>query len=152
METKTVPSNSCNGVVPAEASTLGHHLARRLVQIGVSDVFSVPVDYNMALLDFLVAEPGLNLIGCCSELNAGYDADGYARARGVRGHVHSRRVEYSERDRGRVQRVSPGDMHRGRSELERLRIESDCASHDRVAGFQAGAALLPNSYLLSGIA
>ncbi|XP_047983646.1 pyruvate decarboxylase 1-like [Salvia hispanica] len=87
METKTVQSNSiksaaCNGVVPAEA-TLGQHLARRLVQIGVSDVFSVPGDYNMALLDYLVAEPGLNLIGCCNELNAGYAADGYARARGV---------------------------------------------------------------------
>ena len=82
METKTVPSNSCNGVVPAEA-TLGQHLARRLVQIGVSDVFSVPGDYNMALIDYLVAEPGLNLIGCCNELNAGYAADGYARARGV---------------------------------------------------------------------
>ncbi|CAI9261477.1 unnamed protein product [Lactuca saligna] len=64
-------------------STLGRHIARRLVQIGVSDVFSVPGDFNLALLDYLVAEPGLNLIGCCNELNAGYAADGYARSRGV---------------------------------------------------------------------
>ncbi|KAL0429114.1 UNVERIFIED_CONTAM: Pyruvate decarboxylase 2 [Sesamum radiatum] len=63
--------------------TLGRHLARRLVQIGVSDVFSVPGDFNLTLLDHLIAEPGLNLIGCCNELNAGYAADGYARARGV---------------------------------------------------------------------
>ncbi|KAJ4982006.1 hypothetical protein NE237_032843 [Protea cynaroides] len=71
-----VPSGSSN-------STLGRHLARRLVQIGVRDVFSVPGDFNLTLLDHLIAEPELNLIGCCNELNAGYAADGYARARGV---------------------------------------------------------------------
>ncbi|KAK4487628.1 hypothetical protein RD792_005720 [Penstemon davidsonii] len=65
------------------SGTLGGHLARRLVQIGVNDVFSVPGDFNLTLLDHLVAEPGLNLIGCCNELNAGYAADGYARAKGV---------------------------------------------------------------------
>ncbi|KAM7510502.1 hypothetical protein LguiB_009377 [Lonicera macranthoides] len=32
-------------------STLGRHLARRLVQIGISDVFSVPGDFNLILLD-----------------------------------------------------------------------------------------------------
>ncbi|XP_047329845.1 pyruvate decarboxylase 1 [Impatiens glandulifera] len=65
------------------AGTLGCHLARRLVQIGVRDVFSVPGDFNLTLLDHLIAEPGLNLVGCCNELNAGYAADGYARAKGV---------------------------------------------------------------------
>ncbi|XP_031498140.1 pyruvate decarboxylase 2-like [Nymphaea colorata] len=63
--------------------TLGRHLARRLVQVGVSDVFSVPGDFNLTLLDHLIAEPGLKLIGCCNELNAGYAADGYARCKGV---------------------------------------------------------------------
>ncbi|XP_050371762.1 pyruvate decarboxylase 1 [Argentina anserina] len=71
-------------VVPAACTgTLGRHLARRLVEIGVHDVFSVPGDFNLTLLDHLVDEPELNLIGCCNELNAGYAADGYARARGV---------------------------------------------------------------------
>ncbi|KAK2643523.1 hypothetical protein Ddye_025286 [Dipteronia dyeriana] len=64
-------------------ATLGRHLAHRLVQIGVNDVFSVPGDFNLTLLDHLIAEPGLNNIGCCNELNAGYAADGYARQRGV---------------------------------------------------------------------
>ncbi|KAK6927104.1 Thiamine pyrophosphate enzyme, central domain [Dillenia turbinata] len=64
-------------------STLGRHLARRLVQVGVNDVFSVPGDFNLTLLDHLIAEPGLSNIGCCNELNAGYAADGYARVRGV---------------------------------------------------------------------
>ena len=72
---------------PAAASageaSLGRHLARRLVQVGVTDVFAVPGDFNLTLLDHLVDEPGLRLVGCCNELNAGYAADGYARARGV---------------------------------------------------------------------
>ncbi|XP_077233042.1 pyruvate decarboxylase 2 [Tasmannia lanceolata] len=67
----------------SDSSTLGSHLARRLVQIGITDVFSVPGDFNLTLLDHLLAEPGLNLIGCCNELNAGYAADGYARSRGA---------------------------------------------------------------------
>ncbi|XP_022144024.1 pyruvate decarboxylase 1-like [Momordica charantia] len=65
------------------ASTVGHYLGRRLVEIGVGDIFSVPGDFNLLLLDYFVAEQGLNLVGCCSELNAGYAADGYARRRGV---------------------------------------------------------------------
>ncbi|ERN05331.1 hypothetical protein AMTRI_Chr08g208880 [Amborella trichopoda] len=64
-------------------STLGRHVARRLVQVGVTDVFSVPGDFNLTLLDHLIAEPCLNLVGCCNELNAGYAADGFARAKGV---------------------------------------------------------------------
>lgn len=64
-------------------TTLGRHLARRLVQVGVTDIFTVPGDFNLTLLDHLIAEPELTNIGCCNELNAGYAADGYARSRGV---------------------------------------------------------------------
>ncbi|CAI9107006.1 OLC1v1006270C1 [Oldenlandia corymbosa var. corymbosa] len=70
-------------VVVGPEATLGRHLAHRLVEVGVNDVFSVPGDFNLTLLDHLIAEPGLNNIGCCNELNAGYAADGYARHRGV---------------------------------------------------------------------
>lgn len=69
--------------MPTAPFTLGQYLARRLVQIGVSDIFSVPGDSNLVMFDYFVAEKGLNLVGCCSELNAGYAADGYARCRGV---------------------------------------------------------------------
>ncbi|KAG6603573.1 Pyruvate decarboxylase 1, partial [Cucurbita argyrosperma subsp. argyrosperma] len=86
-QSKLQTNNCNNGVEIVESmvtpSTLGHYLARRLVQIGVSDIFSVPGDSNLVLLDYFVAEKGLNLVGCCSELNAGYAADGYARRRGV---------------------------------------------------------------------
>ncbi|KAH9310103.1 hypothetical protein KI387_038014, partial [Taxus chinensis] len=76
-------SNGVNATVTCKAmgaATLGRHLARRLVQVGVRDVFAVPGDFNLTLLDQLIAEPGLNLVGCCNELNAGYAADGYARS------------------------------------------------------------------------
>ncbi|KAJ8423902.1 hypothetical protein Cgig2_003665 [Carnegiea gigantea] len=76
----TLQSSSSSSAVDA---TLGRHLGRRLVQVGVTDVFSVPGDFNLTLLDHLIAEPELNLVGCCNELNAGYAADGYARSRGV---------------------------------------------------------------------
>jgi pyruvate decarboxylase len=75
-EPAPIPAKSFSG-------TLGRHLARRLAQIGARDVFSVPGDFNLTLLDHLIAEPELNLVGCCNELNAGYAADGYARAKGV---------------------------------------------------------------------
>ncbi|EFJ21810.1 hypothetical protein SELMODRAFT_417071 [Selaginella moellendorffii] len=52
-------------------------------EIGVTDLFGVPGDFNLLLLDELIAEPRLNFVGCCNELNAGYAADGYARAKGV---------------------------------------------------------------------
>jgi pyruvate decarboxylase len=78
----STPAQPAAALTAGEAS-LGRHLARRLVQVGVGDVFAVPGDFNLTLLDHLIAEPGLRLVGCCNELNAGYAADGYARARGV---------------------------------------------------------------------
>nr|PNR57482.1 hypothetical protein PHYPA_004476 [Physcomitrium patens] len=69
--------------LPDGSRTLGRYIAARLVEVGVRDLFTVPGDFNLVLLDHLMAEPGLELIGCCNELNAGYAADGYARANGV---------------------------------------------------------------------
>lgn len=79
----TIQNHSPSTVINSSDSTLGRHIARRLVEIGATDVFSVPGDFNLTLLDHLIAEPALNLIGCCNELNAGYAAEGYARSRGV---------------------------------------------------------------------
>ncbi|KNA06195.1 hypothetical protein SOVF_183240 [Spinacia oleracea] len=83
MENNTPPATPLKPGSSSGSGTLGCHLGRRLVQIGVRDVFSVPGDFNLTLLDHLVDEPELNLVGCCNELNAGYAADGYARAKGV---------------------------------------------------------------------
>ena len=45
--------------------------------------FAVPGDYNLVLLDELLKNPDLSMVSCCNELNAGYAADGYARATGA---------------------------------------------------------------------
>jgi alpha-keto-acid decarboxylase len=63
--------------------SIGNYLAGRLVEAGVDRVFGVPGDYTLALLDYLIAQPGLEWTGCANELNAGYAADGYARMRGI---------------------------------------------------------------------
>eukprot|EP00930_Biecheleria_cincta_P055547 TRINITY_DN41865_c0_g1_i1.p1 TRINITY_DN41865_c0_g1~~TRINITY_DN41865_c0_g1_i1.p1 ORF type:complete len:581 (-),score=109.98 TRINITY_DN41865_c0_g1_i1:185-1927(-) len=62
---------------------IGTYVAARLVQLGVQDYFAVPGDYNLVLLDQLLLNPELRMVNCCNELNAGYAADGYARARGL---------------------------------------------------------------------
>jgi len=64
------------------SSTVGAYLASRLEQIGLRHYFAVPGDYNLVLLDELLTNPRLQMISCCNELNAGYAADGYARATG----------------------------------------------------------------------
>ncbi|MEM7007762.1 MAG: thiamine pyrophosphate-binding protein [Thermodesulfobacteriota bacterium] len=63
--------------------TIGEYIAARLYEIGVRDYFTVPGDYNLILLDELLKNENLKMISCCNELNAGYAADGYARANGV---------------------------------------------------------------------
>ena len=40
-----------------------------------------PIHNN--LQDQLMMEPGLDMVGCCNELNAGYAADGYSRGAGI---------------------------------------------------------------------
>jgi len=64
-------------------STVGGYLATRLEQVGIKHYFAVPGDYNLILLDEFLKNPNLQMISCCNELNAGYAADGYARANGV---------------------------------------------------------------------
>lgn len=63
-----------------QTSTVGRYLAARLEQIGLRHYFAVPGDYNLVLLDELLSNDALQMISCCNELNAGYAADGYARA------------------------------------------------------------------------
>jgi TPP-dependent 2-oxoacid decarboxylase len=62
--------------------TVGSYLGQRLVEAGLKDFFTVPGDFTLVLLDQLIGTPGLRMISCCNELNAGYAADGYARTAG----------------------------------------------------------------------
>jgi alpha-keto-acid decarboxylase len=63
--------------------TVGDYLLDRLAELGVSDVFGVPGDYNLEFLDHIVAHPEIRWVGNANELNAGYAADGYGRLRGM---------------------------------------------------------------------
>lgn len=59
------------------------HLLHRLAELGCTDVFGVPGDYNMGFLDVVDDHPDLRWVGNANELNASYAADAYARARGL---------------------------------------------------------------------
>eukprot|EP01038_Epipyxis_sp_PR26KG_P010972 gene10972-14736_t len=67
---------------PKNLTTIGGYLAKRLAEAGLYHYFTVPGDFTLALLDEFIKEPGLSMVSCCNELNAGYAADGYARATG----------------------------------------------------------------------
>jgi len=63
-------------------TTIAKYLIESLKKTGVRHAFGVPGDY---VLDFMdrVLENGIEFVGNCNELNAGYAADGYARAHGM---------------------------------------------------------------------
>lgn len=63
--------------------TVGDYLLDRLAELGVSEIFGVPGDYNLRFLDHVIAHPTIRWVGCANELNAGYAADGYGRLRGM---------------------------------------------------------------------
>ncbi|MFE0627587.1 alpha-keto acid decarboxylase family protein [Streptomyces sp. NPDC058864] len=63
-------------------ATVADHLLDRLADLGVSHVFGVPGDYNLAFLDRVLAHPRMNWVGTANELGAAYAADGYARIAG----------------------------------------------------------------------
>jgi len=45
--------------------SVGEYLGRRLEQAGIRHYFTVPGDFNLVLLDQLLKNPRLQLIGCC---------------------------------------------------------------------------------------
>jgi indolepyruvate decarboxylase len=70
-------------VVTDPVYSVGDYLLDRLAELGVSEIFGVPGDYNLAFLDHIVAHPIIRWVGSVNELNAGYAADGYGRLRGM---------------------------------------------------------------------
>jgi indolepyruvate decarboxylase len=64
-------------------STVIEHVLGRLKAIGISKIFGVAGDFAFPVDDAVVNDPGIEWVGCCNELNAGYAADGYARIHGI---------------------------------------------------------------------
>jgi hypothetical protein len=67
----------------ARRMKIGDFVLRRLEEAGIRHLFGVPGDYNLELLQQLQDTGTLKWIGTCSELNASYAADGYARLNGL---------------------------------------------------------------------
>jgi indolepyruvate decarboxylase len=63
--------------------TVADYLVSRLAELGVTEFFGVPGDFNFNIVSAVEASNQAQWIGCCNELNAGYAADGYARIKGV---------------------------------------------------------------------
>jgi alpha-keto-acid decarboxylase len=78
------PTTPDAGTGPADSAyTIGDYLLDRLAELGVTEIFGVPGDYNLEFLDHIVAHPSIRWVGNANELNAGYAADGYGRLRGL---------------------------------------------------------------------
>jgi indolepyruvate decarboxylase len=63
--------------------TIGDFLLRRLKEAGAGQLFGVPGDFNLELLQQNEDGSYLQWVGTCNELNAAYAADGYARLNGI---------------------------------------------------------------------
>ena len=63
--------------------TVGDYLLDRLAELGVAEIFGVPGDFNLELLDHVIDHRDIRWVGSSNELNAGYAADGYGRLRGM---------------------------------------------------------------------
>lgn len=62
--------------------TIADYLFDRIAEVGATEIFGVPGDYNLLFLDNIIESDKLRWVGNTNELNAGYAADGYARERG----------------------------------------------------------------------
>ena len=58
------------------------YLIKTLVNLGITEFFGLPGDYNFNILYAIEDNEQAKWIGCSNELNAGYVADGYARVKG----------------------------------------------------------------------
>ena len=65
------------------SETVIEYVLRRLKDVGVDHVFGVAGDYAFPVDDAIIKHSGIDYVGCCNELNAGYAADGYARVHGI---------------------------------------------------------------------
>ncbi|PYH44619.1 GroES-like protein [Aspergillus saccharolyticus JOP 1030-1] len=78
-ETSTTQESNRKPTFYQESFDVSTFLSYRLEELGICEFLAVPGDTNLVLLDNLLKNPNLRMIGCCNELNAGYAADGYAR-------------------------------------------------------------------------
>ncbi|OKA04876.1 alpha-keto acid decarboxylase family protein [Amycolatopsis regifaucium] len=67
---------------PETSATVIDQILDRLCALGVRHLFGMPGDYNLQVLDRVVAHPRMKWVGTTNELGAAYAADGYGRVNG----------------------------------------------------------------------
>lgn len=67
---------------PPRTVNIAEYLFTRLRQLGCLSCHGLPGDFSLRMLDF-VHSSGVQWVGNCNELNAGYAADAYARLNGL---------------------------------------------------------------------
>jgi indolepyruvate decarboxylase len=63
--------------------SVADYVIARLADLGIEHAFGVPGDYSFPIDDAIEFSDRVTWVGCSSELNAAYAADGYARIRGA---------------------------------------------------------------------
>lgn len=66
----------------ARSTTIGKYLVQRLKDAGLGHIFGIPGDYVLGFYDLLIESP-IEVVGTCTEIGAGFAADGYARVNGL---------------------------------------------------------------------
>lgn len=85
-EVASAAPGTLSGDPDAGGWTVARYLATRLAQMGIGHLFAVPGDYAghfLTTIDQEGASIGIQRVGTCNELEAGYSADAYARLRGA---------------------------------------------------------------------
>ncbi len=67
---------------PETSATVIDHILDRLSALGVRHLFGMAGDYNLKVLDHVIAHPRVRWVGTTNELGAAYAADGYGRVNG----------------------------------------------------------------------
>jgi len=75
-------SNSNGRIKRSRKTTVGKYLIQRLEEAGLKHIFGIPGDYVLSFYDLLL-ESGIQIVGTCTELGAGFAADAYARVNGL---------------------------------------------------------------------
>lgn len=58
------------------------YLINKIYELGVTDFFCLPGEYNLDFLNSIIINPHTKLINCTNSSNAAFAADGYARQKG----------------------------------------------------------------------
>ena len=64
------------------STTIGKYLVYRLEEAGLGHIFGIPGDYVLGFYDLLI-DSQIEVVGTCTEIGAGFAADGYARVNGL---------------------------------------------------------------------